>query len=91
MNSKTGGILFGLAFRTAAKTISHNNIVRDYLMIAAYGFVILFISDQVTSTDSCYQPFGLATISFMGLSGKLLETLSIAPRPGRHVKVRLVS
>ncbi|MDQ6866481.1 MAG: hypothetical protein M3044_21970, partial [Thermoproteota archaeon] len=72
MNSTAGGILFGVAFRTVARTIPQTSVVRDYMTLAAFGLVLLFISDQVTLTNSGYPPFGLATISVMGLSAYLI-------------------
>ncbi len=65
--------MFGVAFRTVVKTLPvAANIVKDYMTIAAYGLVLLFITDQVTLTDSGYPPFGTATICVMGLSAYLI-------------------
>jgi hypothetical protein len=72
--SKTiGGIMFGVAFWTVASGIRHNRVVRDYMIISAYGFILLFISNQaIVLVTAPYPPFGLATISFMGLSSYLI-------------------
>jgi ABC-type multidrug transport system fused ATPase/permease subunit len=68
-----GGILFGIAFWVIARTLGHTNIVRDYMIISAYGLVLLFISKQaVLLVIIIYPPFGLVTVSFMGLSSYLL-------------------
>jgi hypothetical protein len=73
LSKPAGGMLFGLAFWAIAKNIHHNGAVRDYLTISAYGFVLLFISNQaIVLVDAPYPPFGLATISFMGLSAYLI-------------------
>jgi hypothetical protein len=73
MTKPAGGILFGFAFRTVAKNINQNSVVRDYLIISAYGLVLLFVSNQaVVLVFAPYPPFGLATISFMGLSSYLI-------------------
>ena len=72
VDAAAGGILFGVAFWTIARNIS-NNIVRDHIIISAYGFVLLFISEQaIVLTYLAYPPFGYATVSFMGLSSYLI-------------------
>ena len=72
--SKTiGGIMFGIAFWTIAKNIAHTITISHYMIISAYGFVLLFISNQaIVLVTAPYPPFGLATISFMGLSSYLI-------------------
>jgi hypothetical protein len=73
VSKPAGGVLFGLAFWAIARNIHHKGAVRDYLTISAYGFVLLFISNQaIVLVDAPYPPFGLATISFMGLSAYLI-------------------
>jgi hypothetical protein len=67
-----GGILFGIAFWSVAKNIQ-NKVVKNYLVISAYGMVLLFTANQpVSLTLIPYPPFGLATISFLGLSAYLV-------------------
>jgi hypothetical protein len=74
LSKPVGGILFGVAFFTLAKKI-RNSYVRDCLVISAYGFVLLFISNQIISlVYHPYPPFGIVTISFMGLSSYLILT-----------------
>jgi hypothetical protein len=68
-----GGILFGVAFWIVARSIRHDSAVRDYMIIAALGLVLLFTSNQVRGLlTGPYPPFGLVTISFMGLSEYLI-------------------
>ena len=75
LSKPAGGILFGISFWTIAKNIRDRNIVRDYMIISAYGFVLLFISEQaIVLTYLAYPPFGFVTISFMGLSSFLIFT-----------------
>lgn len=71
LNSTAGGILFGVTFWTVGKTMREGP-VRDYLIIAAYGFVLFFISNQVGLTPTPYPPFGLATQSFLVLASYLI-------------------
>ena len=72
LNATAVGILFGLAFRTVAKSIRPNSAVRDYIIISAYGFVLLFIANQASLTPTPYPPFCLAGVSTMGLSAYLI-------------------
>ena len=66
-----GGILFGLAFWTIAKNIS-NQFVKRYMLISAFGMMLLFAANQPTFLVLVpYPPFGLVTISFMGLASYL--------------------
>src|SRR3989442_7658333 len=73
LSKPVGGILFGVAFWTMAKDVSANKIVREYLIIAGFGLLMLFISDQaITLISIPYPPFGLVTISFLGLSSYMI-------------------
>jgi hypothetical protein len=73
LSKPIGGILFGVAFWNIAKNVQ-SSTVRDYMIIAAYGLAILFISNQAISTVNApsFPPFGLVTISFMGLASYLM-------------------
>ena len=64
-----GGALFEIAFSIAGKNVN-NERVKDYMFISAYGLILLFISNQFLTIVPypSYPAFGLATISFMGLS-----------------------
>jgi hypothetical protein len=73
LSKPVGGILFGVAFWTMAKDVSANKVVREYLIIAGFGLLTLFISDQaITLIAIPYPPFGLVTISFLGLSSYMI-------------------
>lgn len=67
-----GGVLFGIAFWSVARSIEHDPVKR-YMMISAYGMMLLFASNQFTGLALLpYPPFGLATLSFFGLSSFLV-------------------
>jgi hypothetical protein len=67
-----GGILFGLAFWGISKNL-RSEIVRNYMMISAYGLVLLFTSNQANLLLNVpYPPFGVLTVSMMGLSSYLV-------------------
>ena len=72
LNSTAAAILFGLAFRVVAKSIRRSSAVRDYIIMAAYGFVLLFIANQSAVNATSYPPYGLAGVSTMGLSAYLI-------------------
>ena len=66
-----GGILFGIAFWTIAKHLP-NQAVKKYMLISAFGVMLLFAANQLTSLVLVpYPPFGLVTVSFMGLASYL--------------------
>ena len=58
---------------TAITFIFQNKVVKNYLIISAYGMVLLFTANQsVSLTLIPYPPFGLVAISFLGLSAYLV-------------------
>jgi hypothetical protein len=68
-----GGILFGIAFWIIARSLKRGSAVRDYMIISGYGLLLLFISNQaVVLVNIIYPPFGLVTVSFMGLASYML-------------------
>jgi hypothetical protein len=73
LSKPVGGILFSVAFWTIARKLSGNNIVRNYMIVCAYGLVLVFVSNQaIVLVSAPYPPFGLASTSFMGLSSYLV-------------------
>lgn len=73
LSKPVGGVLFGVAFWSVSRNIKEMSAVRDYMVIAAIGFVLLFTSNQaIVLVDIPYPPFGLATITFIGLSSYML-------------------
>ncbi len=73
VSKAAGGILFGVAFWTMARSIRQDSVARDYMIVSAFGFALLFVSNQaIVLSNAFYPPFGLATVSFMGLSCYLI-------------------
>jgi hypothetical protein len=68
VSKPVGGILFGVAFWIMAKALRHTIVVRDYMIISAVGIILLFVSVQGSVIFDTYPPFGLVTVSFVGLS-----------------------
>jgi hypothetical protein len=71
-----GGILFGIAFWTIARHLPNNTAVKSYMIMAAYGLIIFYISNQAGSSlfqlGGVYPPFGLLTVAIIGLSSYLM-------------------
>lgn len=69
-----GAILFGLTLWNIGKR-SQNQEFRAYMVIAAIGIIILVTSNQPSGLVLApYPPFGLVTISLLGLSSYLFLT-----------------
>ena len=72
ISKPAGGVLFGIAFWTVAKSLT-NKTVKSYMMISAYGMMLLFTVNQPTGLILVpYPPFGLLIISFMVLASYLI-------------------
>jgi hypothetical protein len=73
LSKPIGGMIFGMGFWLTARNIPEDNVVRSYLIISAYGFLLLFTSNQaLVLTFTYYPPYGLVSISFVGLSSYLV-------------------
>jgi hypothetical protein len=68
------GVLFGIGFRFVAMFVSPSSHVRDYMIITAYGFILFFAAASATVLQAGYPPFGLASVSFVGLASYLILT-----------------
>ena len=66
------GVIFGVAFLSVAKTLNKDSDLRNHMIIGAYGFILFFIAGSSTASQGAYPPYGLASISFVGLSCYLI-------------------
>lgn len=66
------GILFGVAFLSIARTLKMGTAARNYMIIAAYGFVLFYIAGSAWTSQAAYPPYGLISVSFTGLSCYLI-------------------
>jgi hypothetical protein len=66
------GIIFGAAFLSIARTLRQGSVVREYMMIAAYGFVLFYVAGSAMLSQAAYPPYGLASVSFTGISCYLI-------------------
>jgi hypothetical protein len=72
LNATFGGILFYLAFKFTSENFSSNQVFRDYLLMAGFGFMLFFSGSQGSVITTVYPPFGYATISSYGLGSYLI-------------------
>jgi hypothetical protein len=78
------GILFGLSFLLIAQSISSTSDIRVYMIIAGFGFMLLFNAGSATILQAAYPPFERPNVSFVGLASYLIffglyhSSLSIA-------------
>lgn len=72
ISKPAGGILFGVAFWTISRALKESSVVRDYMKISSLGVVLLFVSSQASVIAASYPPFGIVTVSFVGLSSYMM-------------------
>ena len=77
--------MFGLSFWNISRTVSYEKTLKDYMVIAGYGFLFLFSANQSTSLVlGPYPPFGVSTIlmliigSYLVLIGIYSSALSLS-------------
>jgi hypothetical protein len=68
------GIIFGAAFLSVARTLQKGSILRNHMIIAAYGFLLFYISGSSLAAQAAYPPYGMVSISFIGISCYLIYT-----------------
>ncbi len=54
-----GGMLFGVPFWIVSRTIAYNNPVRNYLVVASWGMVLLQLAGSSGVFQASYPPYGL--------------------------------
>jgi hypothetical protein len=68
------GIIFGAAFYSIARTLQKGSDLRNHMIIAAYGFLLFYIAGSAAASQAAYPPYGIISISFIGLSCYLIYT-----------------
>jgi hypothetical protein len=66
------GIIFGAAFYSVARTLRRGSDLRNHMIVAAYGFVLFYIAGSASASQAAYPPFGIISVSFIGLSCYLI-------------------
>jgi hypothetical protein len=65
--SASAGILFAFSFWIVSKKLPESP-VKTFLKITAYGFVLLYFSNNISVTIAAYPPFGVNSLSLLSLS-----------------------
>jgi hypothetical protein len=68
------GIIFGAAFYSVARTLRKGSDLRNHMIVAAYGFVLFYIAGSASASQAAYPPYGVVSVSFIGLSCYLIYT-----------------
>lgn len=66
------GVVFGAAFLSVARTLQKESTLRNHMILAAYGFLLFYIAGSASAAQAAFPPFGLASVSFTGLSCYLI-------------------
>jgi hypothetical protein len=66
------GIIFGAAFLSVARILQKGTALRNHMIIAAYGLLVFYIAGSATAAQAAYPPYGLASVSIIGLSCYLI-------------------
>jgi hypothetical protein len=73
LSKPLGGLMLGIAFWSMSKIGKGHTALNKYLIISGFGFFLLFTSNQaILMSIAPYPPFGIATITVMGLSAYLV-------------------
>jgi hypothetical protein len=67
-----GGLLFGVAFWTIARTIRKDSHIRDYMIISAYGVILFFVSGVSGVIQASFPPFGVLAMAIEGFASYML-------------------
>ncbi len=66
------GVIFGAAFLSVARTLRKDTSLRNHMLMAAYGFLLFYIAGSAAAAQAAYPPYGLASVSLIGLSCYLI-------------------
>jgi hypothetical protein len=67
-----GGILFGVPFLAIARNLPSSSILKDSMIIAAWGFILFNITTSASVSNAPYLPYGFATVLLTELSCYLI-------------------
>jgi hypothetical protein len=67
-----GGVLFGVAFWTIARTVRKDSHIRDYMIISAYGVILFFVSGVSGVIQASFPPFGVLAMAIEGFASYML-------------------
>ena len=67
-----GGLLFAAPFWAIARSIPKNIILREYLIITVWGFILFNVTTSANVLLAPYLPFGFVTVMLVGSSTYLI-------------------
>ena len=67
-----GGLLFAAPFLVTARSIPQNIILKEYMVITAWGFILFNVTTSTNILHAPYLPFGFITVSLVGSSTFLI-------------------
>jgi hypothetical protein len=98
LSKPLGGLMLGIGFWSMARVGKGNTALNRYLTISGFGFFLLFTSNQaLLMSINPYPPFGIATITVMGLSAYLvtigiyMSTISLSQDAELRQSIRRVA
>jgi hypothetical protein len=69
LSKPVGGILFATGFFIVARKFRQSPVLKNYLIVSSFGFVLLFVADQGSVLlVAPFPPFGIASASLVGIA-----------------------
>ena len=68
LGTVAGGAMIGYSFWKVGKRLGNTNPIRKYLIMTAFGLILIFIITQGTLIMTPFPPFGLPSLSFVIIS-----------------------
>ena len=90
----TAATLIGIAFQSVAKPLSDTTLIKDYMIITAYAFILFFATTLTSIGGVGYPPFGIVNVflvgpfSFLILNGLYRSAISVAEDVNLRQSVR---
>jgi hypothetical protein len=72
LNGIIGGALLGLLFWSISRAMKPNKAVVNYLLLCAYGLVLLSIATVGQVSAAAFPPYGIASFSMLTLSSYMI-------------------
>ena len=68
LGTVVGGVMIGYSFWKVGKRLGNTNPIRKYLIMTAFGLILIFIITQGTLIMTSFPPFGISSLSFVIIS-----------------------
>jgi hypothetical protein len=89
-SQQIGGVLFGIYYWIASRNVL-NQKLKNYLILSAIGMMFIFAANEINGLlVTFFPPFGLITVSFLGLGSYLLYIgiFDLATLTARNSEIR---